>query len=153
MLSIFRAPRRQRSCIGTVSSGVPVALHAERSTEELYAAPAVLDAALAALSRRAGRYARGRAQADGFHCRARLCMSPGRKRAKDVASALILEGCVRGICAIDGAEVFDSHSAAAALRVVREASPSHCGPGWMRPASTRRRCRAWDSSCNSIATP
>lgn len=40
----------------------------------------------------------------------------------DVAMALIAEGCARGVCAIDGAEVFDSHSAAAALRVVREAS-------------------------------
>lgn len=39
-----------------------------------------------------------------------------------VAAALIAEGCTRGICATDGAEVFDPHSAAAAVRVVREAS-------------------------------
>ena len=39
----------------------------------------------------------------------------------DVAMALIAEGCARGVCAIDGAEVFDPHSAAAAIRVVREA--------------------------------
>lgn len=39
-----------------------------------------------------------------------------------VAAALIAEGCTRGICATDGAEVFDPHSAAAAMRVVREAS-------------------------------
>lgn len=39
----------------------------------------------------------------------------------DVAMALIAEGCVRGVCAVDGAEVFDPHSAAAAIRVVREA--------------------------------
>ena len=36
--------------------------------------------------------------------------------------ALIAEGCARGVCAVDGAEVFDPHSAAAAMRVVREAS-------------------------------
>lgn len=39
----------------------------------------------------------------------------------DVAMALIDEGCARGVCAVDGAEVFDPHSAAAAIRVVREA--------------------------------
>lgn len=40
----------------------------------------------------------------------------------DVAMALLIaEGCARGVCAVDGAEVFDPHSAAAAIRVVREA--------------------------------
>lgn len=39
----------------------------------------------------------------------------------DVAMALIAEGCARGVCAVDGAEVFDPHSAAAVIRVVREA--------------------------------
>ena len=39
----------------------------------------------------------------------------------DVAMALIAEGCARGVCVVDGAEVFDPHSAAAAIRVVREA--------------------------------
>lgn len=39
----------------------------------------------------------------------------------DVAMALIAEGCARGVCAVDGAEVFDPHSAGAAIRVVREA--------------------------------
>lgn len=38
-----------------------------------------------------------------------------------VAAALISEGCSRGVCASEGAEVFDPHSAAAAARVVREA--------------------------------
>lgn len=38
-----------------------------------------------------------------------------------VAAALIAEGCTRGVCAAEGAEVFDPHSAAAAARVVREA--------------------------------
>ena len=39
----------------------------------------------------------------------------------DVAMALIAEGCARGVCAVDGAEVIDPHSAAAAIRMVREA--------------------------------
>lgn len=38
-----------------------------------------------------------------------------------VAAALIAEGCSRGVCSSEGAEVFDPHSAAAAARVVREA--------------------------------
>lgn len=38
-----------------------------------------------------------------------------------VAAALISVGCSRGVCASEGAEVFDPHSAAAAARVVREA--------------------------------
>lgn len=38
-----------------------------------------------------------------------------------VVAALIAEGCSRGVCASEGAEVFDPHSAAAAARVVREA--------------------------------
>ena len=40
---------------------------------------------------------------------------------EDIAAALIAEGCSRGVCASEGAEVFDPHSAAAAARVVREA--------------------------------
>lgn len=39
-----------------------------------------------------------------------------------VAAALIVEGCARGVCAAEGAEVFDPHSAAAAARVLHEAS-------------------------------
>lgn len=38
-----------------------------------------------------------------------------------VAAALIAEGCSRGVCASEGAEVFDPHSAAAAARVLHEA--------------------------------
>lgn len=38
-----------------------------------------------------------------------------------VAAALIAEGCSRGVCAAEGAEVFDPHSAVAAARVVHEA--------------------------------
>lgn len=110
-----------RLLLAAVASGDAVALHPEHSTEELYAAPAVLDAALTALADTLAAMHEAAPKQTGF--------TPGEvvhvawpKAGEDVASALILEGCVRGICAIDGAEVFDSHSAAAALRVVREAS-------------------------------
>lgn len=103
-----------------VASGDAVALHPERSTEELYAAPAVLDAALAALADTLVAMHKAAPKQTGF--------TPGEvahvawpKAGEDVASALILEGCARGICAQEGSEVYDSHSAAAAIRVVREA--------------------------------
>lgn len=103
-----------------VPSGDAVALHPERSTEELYAAPAVLDAALAALADTLVAMHKAAPKQTGF--------TPGEvahvawpKAGEDVASALILEGCARGICAQEGSEVYDPHSAAAAIRVVREA--------------------------------
>ena len=103
-----------------VASGDAVALHPERSTEELYAAPAVLDAALAALADTLVAMHKAAPTQTGF--------TPGEvahvawpKAGEDVASALILEGCARGICAQEGSEVYDPHSAAAAIRVVREA--------------------------------
>lgn len=103
-----------------VASGDAVALHPERSTEELYAAPAVLDAALAALADTLVAMHKAAPKQTGF--------TPGEvahvawpKAGEDFASALILEGCARGICAQEGSEVYDPHSAAAAIRVVREA--------------------------------
>lgn len=103
-----------------VASGDAVALHPERSTEELYAAPAVLDAALAALADTLVAMHKAAPKQTGF--------TPGEvahvawpKAGEDVASALILEGCARGICAQEGSEVYDPHSAAATIRVVREA--------------------------------
>lgn len=103
-----------------VASCDAVALHPERSTEELYAAPAVLDAALAALADTLVAMHKAAPKQTGF--------TPGEvahvawpKAGEDVASALILEGCARGICAQEGSEVYDPHSAAAAIRVVREA--------------------------------
>lgn len=103
-----------------VASSDAVALHPERSTEELYAAPAVLDAALAALADTLVAMHKAAPKQTGF--------TPGEvahvawpKAGEDVASALILEGCARGICAQEGSEVYDPHSAAAAIRVVREA--------------------------------
>lgn len=105
---------------GAVSSGDAVALHAERSTEELYAAPAVLDVALAALSDTLAAMHRVAPKQTGF-TPGEVAHAAWPTAGEDVASALVLEGCSRGICAQEGSELFDPHSAAAAARVVHEA--------------------------------
>lgn len=90
------------------------------SGDALYVNAAVLDAAMDALV----------ATLIGMHAAApkETGFTPGAvahaawPTADDtVAAALISEGCSRGVCASEGAEVFDPHSAAAAARVVREA--------------------------------
>ena len=106
---------------GAVSSGDAVALRAERSTEELYAAPAVLDAALATLSVTLAAMHGAAPKQTGF-TPGEVAHAAWPTAGEDIASALVLEGCARGVCTVDGAEVFDPHSAAAAIRVVREAS-------------------------------
>ncbi len=105
---------------GAVSSGDAVALHAERSTEELYAAPAVLDVALAALSDTLAAMHGAAPKQTGF-TPGEVAHAAWPTAGEDVASALVLEGCSRGICAQEGFELFDPHSAAAAARVVHEA--------------------------------
>ena len=105
---------------GAVGSGSAVALHAERSTEELYAAPAVLDAALAALAETLAGMHKAAPKQTGF-TPGEVAHAAWPGADEDVASALILEGCARGICAQEGSEVFDPHSAAAAARLVGEA--------------------------------
>lgn len=86
----------------------------------LYANAAVLDAAMDALVSTLSAMHAAAPKETGF--------TPGAvahaawPTADDaVAAALIAEGCSRGVCASEGAEVFDPHSAAAAARVVREA--------------------------------
>lgn len=90
------------------------------SGDALYVNAAVLDAAMDALV----------ATLIGMHAAApkETGFTPGAvahaawPTADDtVAAALISEGCSRGVCASEGAEVFDPHSAAAAARVVPEA--------------------------------
>lgn len=86
----------------------------------LYASAAVLDAAMDSLASTLSAMHAAAPKETGF--------TPGAvahaawPTADDaVAAALIAEGCSRGVCAAEGAEVFDPHSAAAAARVVREA--------------------------------
>ncbi len=86
----------------------------------LYASAAVLDAAMDTLAATLSAMHTAAPKETGF--------TPGAvahaawPTADDaVAAALIAEGCSRGVCASEGAEVFDPHSAAAAARVVREA--------------------------------
>ena len=86
----------------------------------LYASAAVLDAAMDTLAATLSAMHTAAPKETGF--------TPGAvahaawPTADDaVAAALIAEGCSRGVCAAEGAEVFDPHSAAAAARVVHEA--------------------------------
>ncbi len=86
----------------------------------LYSSTAVLDAAMDALTTTLSAMHAEAPKETGF--------TPGAVAhatwpvADDViAAALIAEGCSRGVCASEGAEVFDPHSAAAAARMVREA--------------------------------
>ena len=86
----------------------------------LYANAAVLDAAMDVLTATLTAMHAAAPKQTGF--------TPGEvahavwpTAGEDVASALVLEGCSRGICAQEGSELFDPHSAAAAARVVREA--------------------------------
>ena len=86
----------------------------------LYSSTAVLDAAMDTLATTLSTMHAAAPKETGF--------TPGAvahaawPAADDaVAAALIAEGCSRGVCAAEGAEVFDPHSAAAAARVVREA--------------------------------
>lgn len=90
------------------------------SDGSLYADASVLDAAMGTLAATLTTMHTAAPKETGF--------SPGAvahaawSTADDaVAAALISEGCSRGVCASEGAEVFDPHSAAAAARVVREA--------------------------------
>ncbi len=86
----------------------------------LYADAPALDAAMDALAAALSSMQAAAPKEIGFTSGAVAHMAwPGA--GNDVAMALIAEGCARGVCAVDGAEVFDPHSAAAAIRVVREA--------------------------------
>ena len=86
----------------------------------LYANTAVLDAAMDALSATLSAMHEAAPKETGFTPGAVAHAAwPGAGEA--VAAALIAEGCARGVCATEGAEVFDPHSAAAAARVLHEA--------------------------------
>ena len=103
---------------GLVAQGAACALAG--SDGSLYADASALDAAMDALATTLSAMHAAAPKETGF--------TPGAvahaawPAADDaVAAALIAEGCSRGVCAAEGAEVFDPHSAAAAARVVRDA--------------------------------
>lgn len=103
---------------GLVAQGAAYALAG--SDGSLYADASALDAAMDALAATLSAMHAASPKETGF--------TPGAvahaawPAADDaVAAALIAKGCSRGVCAAEGAEVFDPHSAAAAARVVREA--------------------------------
>lgn len=86
----------------------------------LYADAAALDAAMDALASALSAMHAAAPKETGFTPGA-VAHAAWPAAGDDVAAALIAEGCARGVCAAEGAEVFDPHSAAAAARVVREA--------------------------------
>lgn len=86
----------------------------------LYASAAVLDAAMGSLASTLSAMHAAAPKETGFTPGA-VAHAAWPAADEGVAAALIAEGCSRGVCAAEGAEVFDPHSAAAAARVVREA--------------------------------
>ena len=86
----------------------------------LYANAAVLDAAMDALVSTLSAMHAAAPKETGFTSGA-VAHAAWPTADDAVAAALIAEGCSRGVCASEGAEVFDPHSAAAAARVVHEA--------------------------------
>lgn len=90
------------------------------SGDALYVNAAVLDAAMDALAATLSAMHAAAPKETGFTPGA-VAHAAWPAANEAVAAALIAEGCSRGVCAAEGAEVFDPHSAAAAARVVREA--------------------------------
>lgn len=86
----------------------------------LYASAAVLDGAMDTLATTLSAMHTAAPKETGFTPGA-VAHAAWPSADDAVAAALIAEGCSRGVCASEGAEVFDPHSAAAAARVVREA--------------------------------
>ena len=86
----------------------------------LYASAAVLDAAMDTLATTLSAMHTAAPKETGFTPGA-VAHAAWPTADDTVAAALIAEGCSRGVCAAEGAEVFDPHSAAAAARLVREA--------------------------------
>lgn len=90
------------------------------SDASLYASTAVLDGAMDTLATTLSAMHAAAPKETGFTSGA-VAHAAWPAADDTVAAALIAEGCSRGVCAAEGAEVFDPHSAAAAARVVREA--------------------------------
>lgn len=103
---------------GLVAKGAARALAG--SDGSLYADASALDAAMDALAATLSAMHAAAAKETGFTPGA-VAHAAWPAADEDVAAALIAEGCSRGVCAAEGAEVFDPHSAAAAARVVHEA--------------------------------
>ena len=118
------------AALDLVSGGVDVALNElvargavcelAGSDGSLYADSSALDAAMDALAATLSAMHAAAPKETGFTPGA-VAHAAWPAADEGVASALIAEGCSRGVCAAEGAEVFDPHSAAAAARVVREA--------------------------------
>lgn len=90
------------------------------SGDALYVNAAVLDAAMDVLAATLAAMHAAAPKETGFTPGA-IAHAAWPAADEGVSAALIAEGCSRGACASECAEVFDPHSAAAAARVVHEA--------------------------------
>ena len=103
-----------------VRKGSVVALAGSKSDALAFATSASFDAAMGALSSTLkGMHAAAPKQTGFTPGEVARAAWPGSE--EEISSLLFAEGCRRGVCALEGSEVFDPHSAAAAARLVGEA--------------------------------
>ena len=103
-----------------VRAGSVVALSGSKSDALAFATPGSLDAALEALASTLRRMHADAPKQTGF-TPGEVAHTAWPGASGDLSSLLFAEGCRRDVCALEGSEVFDPHSAAAAARLVGEA--------------------------------
>ena len=103
-----------------VRAGSVVALAGSKSDTLAFATPASLDATLGALASKLKDMHAAAPKQTGF-TPGEVAHAAWPGAGEDIASLLFAEGCRRDVCALEGSEVFDPHSAAAAARLVGEA--------------------------------
>ena len=104
-----------------VRAGSVVALSGQKSDAVAFVTPALVDTVLEELASTLREMHAAAPKQTGF--------TPGEVAnvawpgaSETLSSLLFAEGCRRGVCALEGSEIFDPHSAAAAARLVGEAS-------------------------------
>ena len=125
---------------GLVAQGAACALAG--SGGSLYADSSALDAAMDALATTLSAMHAASPKETGFTPGA-VAHAAWPAADEGVAAALIAEGCSRGVCAAEGAEVFDPHSAAAA---------AECGSNTSAPSAAHTP-REQPSAIRAAATP
>ena len=103
-----------------VRAGSVVALLGSKSDAVAFVTPTVLDASLGVLASALKEMHAAAPKQTGF-TPGEVAHAAWPAASEDVVSLLFAEGCRRGACALEGSEVFDPHSAAAAARLVGEA--------------------------------
>ena len=105
---------------GLVRCSSVVELAGSKSDVSAFATPAVLDAALELLASTLKEMHAAAPKQTGF-TPAEVAHAAWPAASDDLAALLFAEGSRHGICALEGSEIFDPHSAAAAARLVGEA--------------------------------